>query len=56
MPSREPVLRKLGQNVRDKREARDISQEDLAEQANLDLTYIVGNPGYPATSWTTPSS
>jgi len=42
MPSREPVLRKLGQNVRDKREAQDISQEDLAEQADLDRTYIGG--------------
>ncbi len=42
MPSREPVLRKFGHNVRDKREARDISQEALAEQADLDRTYIGG--------------
>jgi transcriptional regulator with XRE-family HTH domain len=36
MPSREPVLRKFGGNVREKREARNLSQEALAEEAELD--------------------
>ncbi|HTQ32235.1 MAG TPA: helix-turn-helix transcriptional regulator [Opitutaceae bacterium] len=42
MPKREPVLRKLGQKVREKREIRNLSQEDLAEHADLDRTYIGG--------------
>lgn len=42
MPSREPVLRKFGQNVRDKRALLDLSQEGLAERADLDRTYIGG--------------
>ena len=42
MPSREPVLKKFGGNVREKREARNLSQEALAEQADLDRTYIGG--------------
>jgi transcriptional regulator with XRE-family HTH domain len=42
MPPREPVLRKFGQNVRDKRESLDLSQEGLAEKADLDRTYIGG--------------
>lgn len=42
MPAPEPVLRKFGDNVRAKREAQDLSQEKLAELANLDRTYISG--------------
>ncbi len=42
MPPREPVLRKFGQNVRDKRESLDLSQEGLAEKAELDRTYVGG--------------
>lgn len=42
MPPREPVLRKFGQNVREKREALDLSQEALAERADLDRTYVGG--------------
>jgi hypothetical protein len=42
MPAREPVLKKFGGNVREKREARNLSQEALAEQADLDRTYIGG--------------
>jgi len=42
MPPREPVLRKFGQNVRDKRESLDLSQEGLAEKADLDRTYVGG--------------
>jgi len=51
MPKREPVLAKLGLNVRRRREARDLTQEALAERAGLDPTYISGierglrNPG-----------
>jgi transcriptional regulator with XRE-family HTH domain len=42
MPAREPVLKKFGGNVRETREARNLSQEALAEQADLDRTYIGG--------------
>ena len=42
MPAREPVLKKFGGNVREKREARNLSPEALAEQADLDRTYIGG--------------
>jgi transcriptional regulator with XRE-family HTH domain len=42
MPAREPVLKKFGGNVRGKREARNLSQEALAELADLDRTYIGG--------------
>ena len=42
MSAREPVLKKFGGNVREKREARNLSQESLAEQADLDRTYIGG--------------
>lgn len=51
MPKRDPVLAALGQNVRRRREARDLTQEKLAEKAGLDPTYISGierglrNPG-----------
>jgi len=46
-----PVLAALGQNVRRRREARELTQEKLAEKAGLDPTYISGierglrNPG-----------
>ena len=45
------VLAKLGLNVRKRREARELTQEKLAERAGLDSTYISGierslrNPG-----------
>jgi transcriptional regulator with XRE-family HTH domain len=51
MPKRDSVLAKLGLNVRKRREARELTQENLAERANLDATYISGierglrNPG-----------
>ena len=51
MPKRDPVLAVLGQNVRRRREARELTQEKLAEKASLDPTYISGierglrNPG-----------
>jgi transcriptional regulator with XRE-family HTH domain len=51
MPKRDPVLAALGQNVRRRREARELTQEKLAEKAGLDPTYISGierglrNPG-----------
>ena len=50
MPKRDPLLSSLGQNVR-RREARELTQEKLAERAGLDSTYISGverglrNPG-----------
>jgi transcriptional regulator with XRE-family HTH domain len=40
MPVPEPVLKKFGANVRAKREAKELSQEKLAELADLDRTYI----------------
>ena len=51
MPKRDSVLAKLGLNLRKQREARELTQEKLAERANLDPTYISGierglrNPG-----------
>jgi transcriptional regulator with XRE-family HTH domain len=51
MPKRDSVLVKLGLNVRKRREARELTQENLAERASLDATYISGiergvrNPG-----------
>lgn len=51
MPKRDSVLTKLGLNVRKRREARELTQEKLAERAGLDATYISGierglrNPG-----------
>lgn len=36
------VLREFGQRVRSAREARGWSQEDLAEKARLDRTYVGG--------------
>ncbi len=46
MPIRDPVLKRFGGNVRAKREARKLSQEALAEQADLDRTYIGGVERY----------
>jgi len=40
MPPPEPALRKFGANVRAKRDAKKLSQEKLAEFADLDRTYI----------------
>lgn len=40
MPAPEPALKKFGANVRAKREAKEFSQEKLAELADLDRTYI----------------
>lgn len=51
MPKRDSLLAKLGLNVRQRREARALTQETLAERASLDPTYISGierglrNPG-----------
>jgi transcriptional regulator with XRE-family HTH domain len=42
MPKRDSVLAKLGLNVRKRREARELTQEKLAERATLDATYISG--------------
>jgi len=42
MPKREPALSKLGQNIRSRRESLKLSQEDLADKADLDRTYIGG--------------
>ena len=51
MPKRDTVLAVLGRNVRQRREARELTQEKLAEKSGLDPTYISGierglrNPG-----------
>jgi len=51
MPKRDNVLAALGRHVRRRREARELTQEKLAEKAGLDPTYISGiergrrNPG-----------
>ncbi len=51
MSKLDPVLSALGRNVRRQREARNLTQEKLAERASLDATYISGierglrNPG-----------
>lgn len=42
MPAPETPLRKFGDNVRARREAQDLTQEQLAERAELDRTYISG--------------
>ena len=42
MPAKDTVLKKFGANVRVQREARKLSQEALAEKADLDRTYIGG--------------
>lgn len=38
MPKRDPILAALGQKVRRHREARELTQEKLAERAGLDPT------------------
>ncbi len=51
MPKRNGILVALGLNIRHAREARELTQEKLAEKAGLDPTYISGierglrNPG-----------
>ena len=51
MSKRDSLLARLGLNVRQRREARELTQEKLAEKAGLDPTYISGierglrNPG-----------
>jgi transcriptional regulator with XRE-family HTH domain len=51
MPKRNGILAALGRNVRERREARELTQEKLAKKAGLDPTYISGierglrNPG-----------
>ena len=51
MGKNHPVCSKLGSNVRRRREALGLTQESLAEKADLDQTYISGierglrNPG-----------
>jgi len=40
--AKDPTLKKFGDNVRARREAQDLSQEKLAERADLDRTYISG--------------
>jgi transcriptional regulator with XRE-family HTH domain len=42
MPKRDPVLTTFGLNVRRRREAQSLTQEKLAEKADLDQTYISG--------------
>jgi transcriptional regulator with XRE-family HTH domain len=42
MSKRHPVLTAFGLNVRKQREARGLTQEALAEKADLDQTYISG--------------
>ena len=40
--TKNPALVKLGENIREIREKQGISQEDLAEKADLDRTYVGG--------------
>ncbi len=40
MSKRDPVLSALGLNVRKRRDARELTQEKLAEKSGLDPTYI----------------
>jgi len=42
VPAKDSSLKKFGDNVRARREAQDLSQEQLAERADLDRTYISG--------------
>ena len=44
MPAKEknPALKRFGTNVRALREKRELSQEELAEIADLDRTYVGG--------------
>jgi len=51
MSKRDKTLSALGLNIRKRREARELTQEKLAEKSGLDATYISGierglrNPG-----------
>lgn len=51
MPKRDPLLWTFGQSVANHRKMQDLSQEKLAEKADLDRTYLsdiergVRNPG-----------
>jgi transcriptional regulator with XRE-family HTH domain len=51
MSKRHPILVAFGSNVRRRRETQDLTQDQLAEKADLDQTYISGiergirNPG-----------
>ncbi len=40
--TKNPSLVKLGENIRELREAQGVSQEELAEKADLDRTYVGG--------------
>jgi len=40
--TKDPALVKLGENIRNLREIRKSSQEELAELADLDRTYVGG--------------
>ena len=40
MPASEAALKRFGANVRARRDSKDLSQEKLAELADLDRTYI----------------
>lgn len=42
MPATDPTLKRFGDNVRARREALNLSQEQLAERADLDRTYVSG--------------
>jgi len=42
MPTRNPILKRLGENVRAQRETKALSQEALAAEADLDRTYVGG--------------
>ncbi|MBL9218200.1 MAG: helix-turn-helix transcriptional regulator [Opitutaceae bacterium] len=43
MPAKEPTLKKSGDNVRARREAQDLSQEQLDERADLDRASLTGS-------------
>jgi transcriptional regulator with XRE-family HTH domain len=51
MPKRDPILRSLGQSIAKHRRTKDLTQDALAEKADLDRTYLsdiergVRNPG-----------
>ncbi len=40
--TKHPALIKLGENIRNLRESQGVSQEELAEKADLDRTYVGG--------------
>ncbi|BET65690.1 hypothetical protein ASA1KI_06080 [Opitutales bacterium ASA1] len=42
MPAKDPALKRFGDNVRARREAQELSQEQLADRADLDRTNIGG--------------